>query len=245
MGLLWVEGAPGSRKSVLSAHMVEHLQNNGLKPVLYFFFRRAIDNNKTPAALVRDWACQLLPHSTCLASRLLNEIPHHHSIATLTFDALWEIFLTGITNAPGVYCVIDALGELELGAEHLYERLNQLALVNPARIKIMVATRQLAEAERVFTRKSYTKLKLSRQSTEGDIATFVTHRLSPFHFLGLDDATRTRLCNTICTLRNGLFLYAQLAIDELLEKCGIWESSGYFHRYQTSQKGLQTCMLAS
>lgn len=218
--LLWVEGAPGTGKSVTASCAVDYLQNNGPEPVLYFFFRRTIDANKTPSALVRDWACQLLPHSACLANELLNEMTHHPNINTLPFDALWGIFVTGVANTPRVYCVIDALDELEPGSEHLYEKLNRLALHSPASVKILVTTRQLTEAERVLTRKVYAKIKLNRENTEGDISTFVKHRLSSFNFLGLDDGTRTRLCNTVCTLSNGLFLYAKLAIDELLEKCG-------------------------
>lgn len=218
--LLWIEGVPGSGKSVLCSHQIDWLHDNGSGPVLHFFFRRTIEANQTPIALVRDWACQLLPHSTSLASGLLDEMTHHPTINTVPFDTLWGLLIVGIANTQKVYCILDALDELEPGSEYFYENLHALALLNPANTKLMVTTRRLDQTEQIYAGTKYAKVKLKPLNTEEDIAAFVQSRLSSFEFLELDNETRRRLCNTICTLSNGLFLYAKLSIDELLEKGG-------------------------
>ncbi|KAK6365442.1 hypothetical protein LTS17_011161 [Exophiala oligosperma] len=117
-----------------------------------------------------------------------------------------------------VYCIIDGLDELASGNEGFYARINELAHIKPSAVKTLVATRQLAAAEQVLTKGTYTKVKLSRQNTEGDIATFVRSRLHSFDFFDLDEEGRRQLGDMICRLSNGLFLYARLAIDELLVK---------------------------
>ncbi|KAK5051609.1 hypothetical protein LTR84_003261 [Exophiala bonariae] len=216
--LLWIEGVPGAGKSVLCSHHIEYLQNNDSGPVLYFFFRRTINANKTPIAMVRDWACQLLPHSTSLARGLHNEMVRHPTVTTVPFQTLWDLFIIGIANTPKAYCIIDALDELEPGSEYLYQKLNGLVLLNPAKTKVMVTTRQLDYAECLYTGIPYAKIRLRPQNTDRDIAAFVQCRSSSFDFLKRDGDTRRQLCRTVCTLSRGLFLYAKLAIAELREK---------------------------
>ncbi|KAJ9612098.1 hypothetical protein H2200_003693 [Cladophialophora chaetospira] len=215
--LLWLEGIPGSGKSVVTSSLIEHLSLD-VTPVLYFFIRRTIDCNKSPASLIRDWLSQLLPYSDTLAGELGNEMTRHPSISTLTFDVLWQIFISAVSAMKKVYCIIEGLDELAPGNEDFYARINELAHTKPSAIKIVVATRQLAAAEQALTTDLRTKIKLNRHNTEGDIAMFVKARLQTFDVLELDEGARGQLCKTICTVSNGLFLYARLAIDELSEK---------------------------
>lgn len=119
-----------------------------------------------------------------------------------------------------VYCIIDALDELESGNDDFYARIDDLARIKPSAVKVLVTTRQLVAAEQALSKDIYSKIKLDRQNTEGDITMFLKDRLHSFEFLDLDEEVRARLQYTIHTLSNGLFLYARLAIDELLEKGG-------------------------
>lgn len=215
--LLWLEGIPGSGKSVVTSSLIEQLSDN-VTPVLYFFIRRTIDCNKSSDSLIRDWLSQLLSYSHSLTAQLTKEMTHHPSISTLTFDILWQIFISAISGMNRVYCIIDGLDELAPGNEGFYARINELAHTKPSAVKTLVATRQLAAAQQALTNDTYTKVKLSRQNTEGDIAMFVKARLHSFDFLDLDEEARQQLCDTICRLCNGHFLYARLAIDELSGK---------------------------
>ncbi|THV44894.1 hypothetical protein BGAL_0560g00030 [Botrytis galanthina] len=65
-GSLWVKGAPGAGKSVISACLVQHLKATENSPVLSFFFRRTIESNRRSRNLVCDWPAQLLRYSVDL-----------------------------------------------------------------------------------------------------------------------------------------------------------------------------------
>ena len=67
---LWINGIPGSGKSVVAASLVYDLYAREGVPVLYFFFRYANLANRTPKQMVRDWLSQLLDYSTMLQSQL-------------------------------------------------------------------------------------------------------------------------------------------------------------------------------
>ncbi|KAL9620310.1 MAG: hypothetical protein Q9160_005109 [Pyrenula sp. 1 TL-2023] len=217
-GLLWVEGVPGSGKSVLASKLVEDLSKDGARPVVFFFFRRIIETNKTPQSLLRDWMSQLLSCSAILLTMLEREMTRHSNVATVQFDVLWHIFVSAIYSINGVYCIVDALDEMEPGHEYFYTKLDELARIDPSTIRILATSRQFSVKEAPFSTDTTSKVKLNRHKLETDISTYTENRLHSAQFEGIDEETSQRLQETVCRLSNGLFLYARLTLDDLAEK---------------------------
>lgn len=216
-GLLWIEGVPGSGKSVIASTLVEDLSMDGTVPVLFFFFRRVIETNRTPHSLLRDWLSQLVSYSADLARKLESEMEHHPSVTTMPFDILWRIFISSVSSLKKVHCVVDALDEMEAGQIDFYARLDELSRMKPASLKIVITGRQAAARESAFTKNTIIKVKLSRQSMQHDIVAFVKNQLLASEIPQLGKDKFERIKDAICERSNGLFLYAKLTVNELLE----------------------------
>lgn len=70
---LWVNGTPGSGKSVVAATLVSDFAKSDDIPVLYFFFRHPNLANRNPQQLTRDWLSQVLDRSS-LVQLLLKDL---------------------------------------------------------------------------------------------------------------------------------------------------------------------------
>ncbi|KAH0427767.1 hypothetical protein CcaCcLH18_09473 [Colletotrichum camelliae] len=80
-GFLWIKGIPGSGKSVLASKIVRDLfQKQPGTPVLNFFFRKIIDANHEPIALLRDWLEQLLLYSPPLQKQIKGYVENKQSV---------------------------------------------------------------------------------------------------------------------------------------------------------------------
>lgn len=110
-GILWIKGIPGSGKSVMAASIIDQLREEEV-PVLYFFFRQIIDANHQPVAVLRDWLCQILPYSPALQLKLI-EKSNNRSLSSLSLSDLWKDLKFALALLPKVYCVTDALDEMD------------------------------------------------------------------------------------------------------------------------------------
>jgi ankyrin repeat protein len=159
---------------------------------------------------------QLLPYSSDLARKLENEMRHHPTITTVALDILWQTFKSSASAMHKVYCVVDALDEMEPGNDYFYDMLAELARLKPSVVQVVATTRQPAVVESAFKNDATAKIKLDRQSVNRDIAVFVQDRLRMTQSLVQDGEVLKRVEDTICKLSNGLFLYARLLLDETL-----------------------------
>jgi len=65
--------------------------------------------------MTRDWLSQLLEHSPLLQSLLKDLMGKHPRHEDVVFDHLWECLRSAASNMPILYCVADALDEIEKG----------------------------------------------------------------------------------------------------------------------------------
>lgn len=124
-GLLWVKGIPGSGKSVLAASIINQLRNDDI-PVIFFFFRQIIDANHQPVAALRDWLCQLLDYSPPLQVKLKSYIDDRRDLDSLSLSDLWEDLKLALATFPKVYCITDALDEMDQGNDEFLHALVEL-----------------------------------------------------------------------------------------------------------------------
>ena len=215
-GALWIRGIPGSGKSVVAASLVRKLQSQAEFPVLFFFFREIIMSNRTPQALLRDFAGGLLPRCPSLQSDLRLLMEEHPEVEAVPFDGLWRCVSSGLAAMPKVYCVVDALDEMEMGHEIFIGTLVDIANQHPSSIKLVLTSRQLLFLENHFKGTSgLIDLRLDRQHVDSDIATYITYRLNTSQ-PPISSENASVIKKAVCAKGKGLFLYARLMMEQLL-----------------------------
>lgn len=221
-GLLWIKGIPGSGKSVLTSSIIKEISaNHQGSPVLYFFFRQIIDANHEPVALLRDWLDQALVYSPPLQKKLKGyAVKEGHgdktrALATMSMQDLWDDLRLAFSGLPGrVYCVADALDEMDRGNDAFLQALAELGSWNPSKVKVLITSRPVPAVEGPLRHAKCTQIRLQENMVDADISTFVRRGLENTNICHDDQQL---IQEAIPGRANGLFLYAKLAMDAFLE----------------------------
>ncbi|CAH0058017.1 unnamed protein product [Clonostachys solani] len=210
-GILWVRGIPGSGKSVLASTFITHLLNEG--PVLYFFFRHSIESNRRPDAAIRDWLSQVLTSSPPLQLALTKEISK--PVDSLTVERLYELLQLALENLPKAICVVDALDEMDSAAlPSFLKLLDQLGNLRPRELKVIMTSRPIVSIQQSMRGIKLLDIRLEKSLMEPDISAYVRHKLAEIH---LSPESHPRVVESILHKSGGLFLYAKLAIEAIIE----------------------------
>ncbi|TGO16233.1 hypothetical protein BTUL_0030g00170 [Botrytis tulipae] len=201
-GSIWIKAVPGAGKSVLAASMVQSLSVNESVPVLFFFFRQIIETNRTSRGLLRDWMCQLLPFSEALQLNLFEHVKNGQSLESITTAHLWKHLLTGLRMLKRVYCIADALDEMNMDEEFL-SQLNALGSFRPAQVKVLLTNPQVIH------------VSLEEELVKRDISIFVRQRVKQFAEDSISENMQSFIQSTVCERSEGLFLYARLMLDQI------------------------------
>lgn len=215
-GLLWVKGIPGSGKSVMAAKIIAELTAAEPEcPVLYFFFRQIIDANHEPAALLRDWMDQLLEHSLVLQRQLYSYVQDCRSLESVSAEDMWKHLKMAFSSLAGkVFCITDALDEIDQGNESFLQALANLGQWQPDKVKVLITSRPVPSVEIPLHLIPCLKIRLQEDEVDNDISHFVKHSLKNSH---IDEKNWPSIISAVPGRANGLFLYARLAMDAFLE----------------------------
>ncbi|CAG9998801.1 unnamed protein product [Clonostachys byssicola] len=214
-GMLWIKGIPGSGKSVIASSLVNHLSKEGA-PVLYFFFRQIIDANHKPDALLRDWLAQLLSYSPPLQVRLKESVDKRQSLSNVPMATMWQEIKSAVAYIPKVYCVVDALDEMDSNQDAFLQALAELGRWRSSRLKIIITSRPVPKVERPLRQESILHIRLDEKHVDEDIANYVAHHLDKTSKV-LTLEQKEIIKRAVPGRANGLFLYAKLAMDAFLE----------------------------
>ncbi|TQN65279.1 Serine/threonine-protein phosphatase 6 regulatory ankyrin repeat subunit A [Colletotrichum shisoi] len=215
-GLLWMKGIPGSGKSVLASKIAKELtaETPG-RPVLYFFFRQIIDANHEPVALLRDWLDQVLSYSPPLQKHLKEYVENKKSLDSMSVDDLWNALRLALSGLPGkVFCVADALDEMDGGNGPFLTTLVELGNWKPEKVKVLITSRPVPAVEGSLRTAKCLQIRLQETVVDVDISTFVQQGLAASN---IPPEERKMIREAIPGRANGLFLYAKLAMDAFLE----------------------------
>ncbi|KAJ6789856.1 hypothetical protein PWT90_09629 [Aphanocladium album] len=215
-GMLWIQGVPGSGKSVMAAKLAADLKaaHPGC-PVLFFFFRQIIKSNHAPEQLLRDWMDQVLEYSPPLQERLETYVKKNQDIAMMSIQDLFADLRLAFARLHGkVFCVADALDEMDQGHDDFLAALGSLGAWRPAQVKVLLTSRPVAKLEIPLRGLPCVRMRLEEADVDHDIAVFVqntlqTSSIAPDHWEKITGAVPGRA--------NGIFLYAKLAMDAFLE----------------------------
>jgi ankyrin repeat protein len=213
IGALWIKAVAGAGKSVLAASIAAKLADEEHVPVLFFFFRQIVALNHDPRYLIRDWLSQLLPFSPWLQRHLQKYVDKKTEIDTVSLDELWRYLCDALSFMPKAYCVVDALDEMDNDNDAFLQKLIALGQQKPASIKVLLTSRPVPHIENVL-RSHVLQIRLDPEDVESDVDMYVEHRLKP---VGGPPTFYETLKPIICRRAQGLFLYARLVTDELIE----------------------------
>lgn len=215
-GLLWIRGIPGSGKSVMAAKLVDELAKlNPGCPVLYFFFRQIIDANHEPQALLRDWMDQILKYSPPLQNQLLKYVNDGRTTNSISMEDMWGDLRAALSSLPGkVFCIADALDEMDQGNDTFLQALGSLGQFMPAKVKVLITSRPVPSVEGPLRKTSGLHIRLQENLVDIDISNYVDLMLAKSNIPGSDWKV---IREAVPGRANGLFLYAKLAMDAFLE----------------------------
>ena len=241
-GALWIKAVPGAGKSVVAAHLASQLAEEEKVPVLRFFFRQIITTNKTPQSLLRDWMSQILEYSPLLQSKLKELLQNNRSLESVAFGELWDNLVTSLDALPRVYCIADALDEMDMGNEPFLRQLIQLGKRRPSSIKVMMTSRPLPRIETALNERSVLEIPLRLPIIDKDIAIYVRSRLSA---VDVPDEAKIEIEQSIRSKSGGLFLYARLMMDDLTDsdKLRIYRIDDSLCKLPTGLGDMYTAML--
>ncbi|KAK4693734.1 hypothetical protein P7C71_g3716, partial [Lecanoromycetidae sp. Uapishka_2] len=176
-GALWVKAIPGAGKSVIAAQLASDLQKDQV-PVLYFFFRQIIASNRAPVSLVCDWMSQVLEYSPSLQWGLNSYLDKRRTLDSVAFDELWHLLTKALCNLPRVYCIADALDEMDQGNDRFIEQLVDLGQIKPATVKVFMTSRPVPHIVKTLKQPMVLHVNLGQRLVEMDIAVYLDHRLA-------------------------------------------------------------------
>lgn len=213
-GGLWIKAIAGAGKSVIASSFTSKLATEEEVPVLYFFFRRIISANQKPQSLVRDYISQLLDYSPVLQHNLWKLVDNRRSLDSVSLDELWEMLVSTLTQFPRVYCIADALDEMDAGNDFFLHYLVALAEKNPTAIKVLMTSRPVSQVEHILRHPCIVQIDMDPKFIHPDISVYVMHRLDECN---APEKIGTQIHETMCARADGHFLYARLMMDDLLD----------------------------
>ena len=199
---------------MFAASIIDQLQQERC-PVVYFFFRQIIDANHSPMAALRDWLAQLLPFSPPLQATLKDYVDDRRDIESLSSSDLWRHLRQATTYIPKVYCVVDALDEMDQtkDLEPFLQSLAAFADWRPSRVKVVATSRPVPYIEKPLRTARAGRIRLEEREVDADIAAYVRYKLERS---AIPPEVQEQVKKAVPGRANGLFLYAKLAMDSLL-----------------------------
>ena len=153
----------------------------------------------------------------------------------VSFDELWYCLRAAAIAIPRLYCIADALDEMEPGHAAFLDKLVLLGRVNPTSLKVVATSRKSPHIEAVFKELATINLALDPRLIRQDIVTFIYHCLSHHGALKISDTEKSMIQEavqakaaeekliirqTVEARAAGLFLYARLMMDEIVRCLG-------------------------
>lgn len=107
--------------------------------------RRYIDTSQKPVALLRDWLTQILPYRSTLQQSLQKKTEEGANVDLMGPAELWELLKAGLETVEGrVYCVVNALDEIDDGELSFLDDLSDFASFRPDKICILATSRPVS-----------------------------------------------------------------------------------------------------
>jgi WD40 repeat protein len=212
----WLRGRPGAGKSVLSAHIISHLQESGHDCCFYFFVHG--DNTKaTINVFLRSMAWQMAMQHPAILDIVLETAGDTQAMAMNKVDhvAVWRrLYLSGILKSRlerPQYWVIDALDECKGGSE-LMAFLMKMQEIWP--LCLLITSRDPVGSYVNTTNQNFDVISemIEEDQTKKDIAKYLDFYQDQLPAIGEE---REVMRKEILESSNGCFLWVTLVLRDL------------------------------
>lgn len=147
---------------------------------------------------------------------LWKHVEERESLENVSTPQLWKYLLTAMRDLPRVYCIVDALDEMDVDEEFLAQ-LNTLGTFRPANVKLLMTSRPKQYLQKTLKDPQVIHVSLEEDLVKRDISIFVQQRAKDFGSTGLDEEMQAFIKDTVCERSQGLFLYARLMLDQIAQ----------------------------
>jgi WD40 repeat protein len=210
--ILWVMGKPGTGKSVLAGHVIDHIQKAGAS-CSFFFFK----HGSRLDSCLRSLAFQMAFSNAQIRKALLEIQQDEIHLDMENERMIWQkLFLNGIFRAElsRHYWVIDALDQCVNSSCFFALMLAKLDGTVP--LRILITSRETSELEKNFMTLGSRRFRSERISTADtlpDIKLLIEAKSQSF--VVIDDKDRASLLEKILEKSQGSLLWTDLVLNEL------------------------------
>ena len=226
--LLWLSGAPGIGKTMISGFLVEELarlaKQSSKMTLAYYFCDDKDEKRRTATAILRGLLLQLLRQRPDLFKQMQPDFDISGDSLFTNFHALWRIF-DGIIKDPGageVYCLIDALDECERESRQLFltnftETFRSQQSKETA-AKFIVTSRREIDIEKSLSIPSLAirNLQVDSGRVNDDLSKFISVRVDELSTTNEYGPEQKNMIKSALTEKaGGTFLYVSLVLQDL------------------------------
>ena len=211
--VLWINGRPGSGKTVLSATAIEHLQRSkGDVPVAYFYCDSGDIRKKSTLNVCGSILSQLVVQLPSVPPGILEAYGrakrygrHHISLSDDLFSVLKDV----VASLQAVYIILDGIDECDDAGE-LTKSFADIAR-NVTALRLACVSRKIPAIQNEL--EGATLIHLDTNLVQPDIDRYISRSLGSLPGKGTD--AQDRIFLKLSQAADGMFLFAFLGVQSL------------------------------
>ena len=221
--ILWLSGNPGTGKSILASHVINHLQEQNHN-CSYFFFKHGIAMKSSISECLRSLAYQMALSNVEIRRRLLQLEESGVVLEKNDERVIWrKLFRGGVFQATVVqpqYWVIDALDECSK-FQSVFSMISDAGTHLP--LRIFITSRKTPELQRSFDELCPKAVHLEDRlsDTIDDVKLFIAAKISRLSVEEGESSANLKV--RILAKSGGCFLWVRLVMQELEH---VWSEEG-------------------
>ncbi len=214
---LWVNGLPGSGKSILSSFVIEHLKRLG-KSCQFYFFKHGDQSKRSPNSLLRSLAYQIacdLPDYKVRLGKLADDALNvEKAEARVIWQRLFVSALFSLGLERPLFWVIDGLDECD-APQSLLSLLTVVSASNtPLRVMLIGRKNQSQYVAFGKLAQVYQVDRLSADTPGQDLRMYVAKEMEYMHGR---PSFKENVISKILDRANGNWLWVHLVVREILD----------------------------
>lgn len=214
--ILWINGHPGSGKSVLASFVIKHLLDSTRK-CEYFFFKHDDSTKRCASSLIRSLALQIAHDIPAFGDAIHKMNESGLRLEKHDAKSIWQkLFVSTLFNLEhGPICwVIDALDE----SDSMHAVIEMLSNVSSSKtsIHVIILSRQTPGISMALDRIS-SMLPLTTMSLDYNTDDIRLHAMSELAYMHGTAELRQKIVEKIVRKSQGSFLWANLVLQKIVE----------------------------
>ncbi|KAG9494957.1 hypothetical protein J7337_013186 [Fusarium musae] len=206
--LLWVNGHAGFGKTILSAHLVDHLSSTLSAPVAHFFFSSDHASREDPFLALRSWISQIVSQNDDAFEHARQSwISDVDLVATrVTIITLFKQLLRDI---PGCILIADGLDECTSIAKFLRDVVDSVAGTETRVLLVSRDELAIRDALTDGTRETFDEYRITLEDVRPDINAY-SHAIVSRKLCNKSDDVRSTLSEAMSDRCQGQFLWLKM-----------------------------------